>query len=350
MTPYLLTNATLDFAQMDPVGSGGEGTVYKSYDPQLNRIVAIKKIPIISFSRADDYFLEAQKVFHSKHHNVVEIFYGCKTADSVCIAMPYFAKSSLKSLLDQRNLTVKEIVRYSLQFLSGLNNIHSKGVFHFDLKPENILLSDADVAVISDFGLAKFIRRSGTSPISGVTPVTAPPETYTQAEHTVRFDVYQAGLTMYRMCNTESRFHEQQQRVILGASDPNRALKDAIEAAAFPNRDFFLPHISLPLKKIIKQAIALNPADRYSSVFEMMNALCKIDKTHDWGLTDSVADETWRRDRDEVKVTKVGSNWDVVAKRNDRRKTAYCGTGLDEKAKKSLLSSCFKEWDEEKGD
>lgn len=97
------------------------------------------------------------------------------------LAMPFFEKGSLKKLLDSRNLTVKEIIRYALQFLSGLNNIHSKGVLHFDLKPENILISDSNVAVISDFGLAEYIARTGTSRVGGVTPDIMPPEFYSQS-------------------------------------------------------------------------------------------------------------------------------------------------------------------------
>jgi len=332
---------------MDLIGSGGEGNVYKSFDPQLNRIIAHKAIPIASFSRIDEFFEEARKVFLSKHHNVVEIYYGCRTVDSICLAMPFFEKGSLKKLLDTRNITEKEVIRYSLQFLSGLNNIHSKRVFHFDLKPENVLISDSNVAVISDFGLARHVGRSGTVPTGGVTPNMMPPEYYVLGAQTERFDVYQAGLTMYRMCNSEKRFQEQEQRVTHGATDPRRALKDAIEAGIFPDRDFFLPHVSLSLRKIIKRALELNPNDRYATVFDMLNDLCKIDKTHDWALADTATGEEWTRRGDVVTATLNGVRWDVVAKRNGRRNNTYCAVGLDKSHKHSLLARCFKEWNEE---
>jgi eukaryotic-like serine/threonine-protein kinase len=346
--PYLLTTASLDFEHMEFIGSGGDAEVFKSFDPQLNRICAHKAIPLSKFSRIDDYFDEARKIFHSKHHNVVEIFYGCKTADKVYLAMPFYKKGSMKALIDSRNLTAQEIIRYALQFLSGLNNIHAKGVLHFDFKPENILISNSNTALITDFGIAQYMRGFGLTRTQQVTPAIATPEYFDlTAPHSVRYDIYQVGLTLYRMCYTEKRFQDHFNR-IWGSSRASRErnLKDAILSGAFPNRTFYLPHIPSGLRKIIKRAIELDPADRYSTVFEMLNDLSKLENVQRWAFVDGTHDQVWTRSGDSVTASFNGSTWNVVAKRNGRKNNDFCDVGMTEGGKNLLLTKCFKEWNE----
>ncbi len=90
----------------------------------------------------------------SAHPNVVQIHYACYDADRIYLAMPYYRKGSVTSLITDKYMTVREIVTVGCQVLSGLHNIHSKGLIHFDVKPDNILLSDRGEALLSDFGLA----------------------------------------------------------------------------------------------------------------------------------------------------------------------------------------------------
>lgn len=93
------------------------------------------------------------------HPNVVQIQYACKDDKNVYIAMPFYKNGSLKSLMTKRMLTAREIIRYAIQFISGVAHIHSKGLLHLDIKPDNILLSDNDEALLSDFGLADYTRK-----------------------------------------------------------------------------------------------------------------------------------------------------------------------------------------------
>jgi serine/threonine protein kinase len=159
LKPY--KRAEVTFEPILEIGQEGKNsTVHVVNDPNLNAQLVIKTIPKSSLNVAE-YFSESQILYLSSHPNVVPVHYACEDADSIYIAMPYFQKGSLNVLMSNKSLTVREIIKYACQFLSGLHNIHSKRLIHFDVKPDNILLSDSDEALISDFGLSRHTDYSG---------------------------------------------------------------------------------------------------------------------------------------------------------------------------------------------
>ena len=79
---------------------------------------------------------------------------GSYDDEYIYITMPYDRKGSLNHLLDSRNLTVREIIKYSLDFLLALCYIHDNNMIHCVLKPNNILIDDNNKAILSDFGSA----------------------------------------------------------------------------------------------------------------------------------------------------------------------------------------------------
>jgi serine/threonine protein kinase len=186
--------------------------------------------------------------------------------------MPFYKKGSLKTLIDSRFLTVREIIRYAVQFLSGLHNIHVKKLIHFDIKPDNILISDSDEALVTDFGLAKNMNTLGFSTPQQVYPRQFPPELFTQTHHSMLFDIYNAGLTLYRMSNGNQFYYDQMQKYSTQAQ-----YISAIQNGNFPNRTSYQPHIPKNLRKVINKAISVNQTDRYQTVLELINELSPID-------------------------------------------------------------------------
>ncbi|MXD18237.1 protein kinase, partial [Escherichia coli] len=81
----------------------------------------------------EEFFQEARLLYASAHSNIVQICYAARDDKNIYIAMPFYSNGSLSSLMAQKNLTSREIIRYGIQFLSGLNHIHSKGLMHFDI-------------------------------------------------------------------------------------------------------------------------------------------------------------------------------------------------------------------------
>ena len=334
----LFTQTNLDFKIIKKIGNGGEGEVYKANDRQLNSIIAIKKVPIAEFKKESQYFEEAKKIYRTKHNSIVPIKYGCKDSKFIYIAMPLYENGSLKSIMDKRFLSSREIIKYSLQFLAGLNHIHVKKLLHFDIKPENILITKSNQAVISDFGLAEYTGRYGFSKINGTTEILAPPEFFAQKEHNIKYDIYQAGITLYRMSVGDKIFINQVKKAHLKKGSSSRThFIDALNKGKFPDRASHFEHIPIALKKVINTALQPNPDKRYDSVLDMMNDLAGIDKSDDWILeTDYKVYQRWKKPNYEVHCELKGSNWNVKSTKNGRRKTAYCGSKLSNNDKKTL--------------
>lgn len=342
----LITEARLNFTLGDKIGNGGEGDVHKAHDIQLNAQLAVKKIPHAKFTNENLFFEECKKLYLSKHQNVVPVNYGCKDDEYVYLAMPLYEKGSLKNLIDGRFLTSREIIRYSLQFLSGLNHIHTKGLVHFDVKLENILISKSNQALITDFGVAQYTGHYGFASHNGTTRPFAPPEYFNQAEHNLKFDIYQAGLTIYRMCVGEEIFKKQYSVALLKRGVSNDAhLVEKIISGNFPNRSFHYSHIPKPLRTVITKAMNPDPEIRYSNVIDMMNDIAKIDAANDWNLTtDYLTFENYNKLDFKVTATKQDDSWNVVTTKNERRKIDFCDNNMTDHEKNSLLYNCLKKF------
>jgi serine/threonine protein kinase len=344
-----LINAKLNFEIRDFIGKGGMAQVHQAYDLQMDAILAIKSIPKVSFPRASEYFLESQKLYKSRHHNVVPIYYGCQDDNHIYLAMPYYKNRSLQIKMAGGFLTTREIIRYALQFLSGLNNIHVKKLIHFDVKCSNLLLDDHDNAQLCDFGLAQYMSHYGFAESMGTSPALAPPDFFKQDQHNLKFDIYQAGLALYQMCSGYRIFAEQ--HLAQSTDDENRRddelFKENVINGNFPNRNFWWHHIPKPLRNVIKTALSIDPDKRYDSLIPMMNDLSAIDGT-DWVFkTDYARDFNWERPGFKVNATfESNSTWTVSSTKGIRRNHSYCGVGLNESEKDKLLYSCLndKNW------
>lgn len=281
------TVAEVSFDDLGRIGDEGRNSeVLRVRDVCLDSIMAVKKIQKGSqaLPNPDEYFNEARILYANPHPYVVQVNYACQDQNHVYIAMPLYGKGSLSKFMEHRFLTLGEIVRFSCQFLSGLHNIHSKGLIHFDIKPDNILLSDRNEAVLSDFGLAKYSDDAGFATPNQLYGSHMPPEAFDDREYTYLLDIYQAGLTMYRMSVGSAEFNRQfnEYRDAVGEIDGVKFIAD-VRSGAFPDRGKLQAHIHSKVIKVILKCIEPNPDDRYQSVIEIVNALSDIDETFfDW--------------------------------------------------------------------
>lgn len=339
----IITETQLDFTLGAKIGKGGEGDVYEALDHQLNAKLAIKQTPRAKFKTEKLFFEESKKLYLTRHRNVVPVNYATKNNDFIYLAMPLFEKGSLKSICDNRFLTAREIIRYSLQFLSGLHHIHSKRLIHFDVKLENILISDSNQALISDFGLAQHTGNFGFAQQFGTTRVLAPPEYFQQQKHNYKFDIYQAGMTLLRMCIGDKALEEQVNIALLKRGVKNYDnLIEKISLGKFPNRSNYPPHIPIQLRKVIKKSLSPDPNIRYDSILEMLNELAKITPNYDWQFISNFAgNEEWTFQNKEVTANLNGENWSISCLKNGRRVTRYCVNSLNHSEKNKLLQKCL---------
>src|SRR6266481_6240831 len=145
--PY--NKAEITFDLIKEIGlTGRNSRMFVAKDHQLDAEIVIKQIAKARVASPANFFDESKSLYTSAHPNVVQIHYACYDADSIYLAMPYYRKGSVTSLITDKYMTVREIVTVGCQVLSGLHNIHSKGLIHFDVKPDNILLSDRGEALL----------------------------------------------------------------------------------------------------------------------------------------------------------------------------------------------------------
>jgi len=158
--------------------------------------------------------------------------------------------------------------------LNGLHNVHSKGLIHFDIKPDNVLISDRNEALLADFGLTKVMDKEGIANQPLLYNKQLPPEFFGNQEYAFdnRFDIYQVGLTMYRMCVGDDCFNKQFS-IYTTYEDFGR---DVI-AGNFPNRSSYPLHIPKKLQNTINKCLKPNPGDRFGAAIEIVNAFADID-------------------------------------------------------------------------
>jgi eukaryotic-like serine/threonine-protein kinase len=156
------STAEISFELRREIGRAGiNSRTYRSLDPQLNAEIVTKKIEKARLDSPTNFFDESRALYLTAHPNVVPIYYACEDSNHIYLAIPYYRRGSVGDLLKRQYPTVREIVAIGCQILSGIHNIHSKGLIHFDVKPDNVLLSDRGEALVSDFGLAKQMNFRG---------------------------------------------------------------------------------------------------------------------------------------------------------------------------------------------
>lgn len=347
--PLGLHTAELNFETIREIGQEGRNSkVYLAHDKQLDGEIVVKIVPKSKLPNASEFYREAKILYASSHPYVVRVNYGCADNDNIYVAMPYYQNGSLKKLIDTRFLSIREVLRYSIQFLSGLNNIHSKGLLHFDIKPDNILISNSNEALLSDFGLSKAMDNFGFANPDGVYPKQVPPETFGSTQKTFHFDIYLAGLTIYRLLNgNEHYYHQLNYRT-------QQEYVDAIIAGNFPSRTSYLPHIPLKLQRIVNKALSVNIMNRHQSVLELINELSAVDENLDWVYSKARITVTWAK-------TQNGKTYEVILNDSDpsnqrietyktmiqsgrrTKVTSHCHNNLTSSNVSSRLKKAFRE-------
>ncbi len=229
------------------------------------------------------------------------------------------------------------------QTLTGLHNIHSKGLIHFDIKPENILLTKRGEALLADFGLARQMQLGQAMPNKMYVRM-APPEATTNGPYDLMFDIYQMGMTLYRMAVGTESFDDQFARFLVGPDQFDRtAFAQAITSGAFPDRKAFDEHIPARLAKVIVKCLEPDRTRRYQSALAVANRLASVDTCLDWRFEPAGVDKVWIKNetgtRSRFVVDGNGSTTFTVQKDGGqaRRKTALCKPTMSETQIRKVL-------------
>ncbi|MEU9608173.1 protein kinase [Streptomyces sp. NPDC048057] len=190
------------FELVEPLGSGGMGTVWRAWDSALHREVALKAVrPDAAASDAvrERVLREARALARLSHPHVVTVHHIVVADPHPWIVMELVPGGSLQQRLHEGTLSPVEAARVGRQMLSALHAAHAAGIQHRDVKPANVLLRPDGVAVLTDFGIAALQGSSSltqTGELVGTVEYMAPERIRGQNDDPAS-DLWSLGLVLY---------------------------------------------------------------------------------------------------------------------------------------------------------
>jgi eukaryotic-like serine/threonine-protein kinase len=257
------------FRIVERIGSGGMATVFKAYQPTLDRFVAIKVLP--SYHAQDPVFVkrfiqEARSVAKLAHPNIVQIHDFGEQDNITYIVMEYVDGGTLKDRLKQA-LPPAEAVDFVLQAAEGLDCAHRNGIVHRDVKPANMLLRKDGHLLLSDFGIAKLLETTMNLTRVGTgigTPQYMSPEQGTGQPVDRRSDIYSLGIVLFHCLTGQVPYNADSPLTITikHLNEPLPVEKMTIEH-----------HVPEPIVQVVLKMTEKQAQNRYQSADILVDAL-----------------------------------------------------------------------------
>jgi tetratricopeptide (TPR) repeat protein/predicted Ser/Thr protein kinase len=246
------------------LGRGGMGVVWRAWDAQLGRAVALKILHAVESSEERARFLrEAQIAARLSHPGIVPVHEILEVDGQPAIAMGLVDGRSLRP--GDRSVPFRRAVEAVRDAARAVQAAHDQGVVHRDLKPENIMIARDGRAFVMDFGVAKSQRANSALTVTGLaigTPAYMSPEQARgqTTETGPRSDVYGLGATLWAMAAGHAPFD-------------GRDAIDVIRRAATEEPPRLPSRTPRDLETVIVRAMQKEPARRYATAGELADDL-----------------------------------------------------------------------------
>ena len=188
------------------LGKGGMATVFKAFQPSMDRHVALKVLPR-HLAEDDPQFIlrfqqEARVLAQLQNPHILPVFDFGEADGYAYLVMPFLSGGTLAERLKGRPLLLSQVGAIIAQVGEALDYAHSRGIVHRDVKPSNVLMDERGNSLLSDFGVAKLVEGTQhftqTGSIVG-TPAYMSPEQGLGLKIDRRCDIYALGIILYEM-------------------------------------------------------------------------------------------------------------------------------------------------------
>jgi serine/threonine protein kinase len=283
--PLVTRHSPRGYKLLEQIGTGDFGAVYRAFQPEVNREVAIKIIQP-QFANNPDFIrqfdFEAQTVARLEHPHIVPLYDYWREPDSAYLVMRWVRGGSLAKRLDDGPLDPDLASQVVDQVSAALSAAHQQGVVHRDLKPANILIDEADNAYLSDFGIARLLNGDGVDGDAGDSPAVKSQKRRLQNQSKPSADVYNFGLVLYQMLTGKAPFEYESRQAQMG--DRIYQLVPSVRALC--------PDLPAGVDDVIRKATFEDPEQRYRDVMQLAREFqaalsgLPVPKTVDFGEGD----------------------------------------------------------------
>jgi len=258
------------FQLVEELGRGGMGIVYKAWDPELQRHVALKMILRGQLASPEDlarFRQEAKASAGLTHPNIIPVYQVGDSGGQAFFCLKFIPGPTLAKVVAEGPLPQRQAAEILRDIAGAVQHAHENGVLHRDLKPSNVLMDDENHPLVTDFGLAKrFVGDpsiTGTGAILRTPSYMAPEQAEALGLTSPASDIYSLGAILYELITGRPPF--------LASSPVDTLLLVRTEEPVRPK--LLNPNIDLDLELICRKCLEKNPAHRYVSASALANDL-----------------------------------------------------------------------------